>query len=147
MLEADTLCNRIAIMAHGQLKTIGTQQWLKDTYGSGFLLQLNLTHRDAQTQDRALEFVRTKLHPGAVIQTRQAKTLHIALPRRPMNDTDRHHSPHEQKEEENRPHHANVSLADIFRVLYSAERFEYGNINQFLFSQSSLEDVFVAMGE
>ena len=146
MLEADTLCNRIAIMAHGQLKTIGTQQWLKDTYGSGFLLQLNLTHSDAQTQDRALEFVRTKLHPGAVIQTRQAKTLHIALPRRHMTENDTHHPP-QQQGEENRPHHANVSLADIFRVLYSAERFEYGNINQFLFSQSSLEDVFVAMGE
>jgi len=121
MLEADTLCSRIAIMANGSLRTIGTQQWLKGRYGSGYLLQLNLVRSSTENQDRAMEFVRSKLHPDAILQSRQAKTLHVALPR-------------------------DASLAKVFRVLYSPESREAG-INQFLFSQSSLEDVFVSLGE
>lgn len=132
MLEADALCNRIAIMAHGRLKTIGTQQWLKDTYGSGYLLELNLTHSDKETQDRALEFICTELHPDAFIQSRQAKSLLIALPRNVGGEKN---------------NCTVVSLSEVFRVLYSSHRFEQGNINQFLFSQSSLEDVFIALGE
>ena len=128
MLEADTLCNRIAILTKGHLKTLGTQQWLKDTYGSGYLLQLNLTHSDDETQNRALEFIRKNLHPDATVQSRQAKTLQIVLPQKSHGKD-------------------GVSLSDVFRVLYSAGRFEEGSINQFLFSQSSLEDVFVALGE
>ena len=127
MLEADSLCNRIAIMAQGNLKTIGSQQWLKDTYGSGYLLQLNLIRSDEDTQNQALEFVRTHLHPDAVILSRQAKTLQVALPKNGGG--------------------SDVSLSDVFRVLYSEKRYEEGQINQFLFAQSSLEDVFVALGE
>ena len=115
-------------MTKGSLKTIGTQQWLKDTYGSGYLLQLNLTHSDEDTQDRALEFVRANLHPNATILSRQAKTVHVALPKSGGDAGD-------------------VSLCDVFRVLYSDQRFKEGQINQFLFSQSSLEDVFITLGD
>ena len=121
MIEADTLCNRIAIMAQGRLKTIGTQQWLKNTYGSGYLLQLNLVQSTVENQTRAMDFVRSELHSDARLHSRQAKTLHVSLPRE-------------------------TSLAKVFRVLYSSQSKEAG-INQFLFSQSSLEDVFIAMGE
>jgi len=121
MLEADTLCNRIAIMANGSLRTIGTQHWLKATYGSGYLLQLNLVHSSEESQNKAMAFVKTELHPDAFLQSRQAKTLHVALPR-------------------------DAQLGTIFRTLYSSASREAG-INQFLFSQSSLEDVFVALGE
>jgi len=41
MLEADALCSRIAIVAKGSLKVVGTQQHLKDNYGSGYLLQVS----------------------------------------------------------------------------------------------------------
>ena len=71
MLEADSLCNRIEIMAKGNLKTIGTQQWLKDKYGAGYLLQLNLASSDKETQDRAMAFVRERLHPDATLQSKQ----------------------------------------------------------------------------
>ena len=40
MIEADALCSRIAIVAKGSLKVVGTQQHLKDNYGSGYLLQV-----------------------------------------------------------------------------------------------------------
>jgi len=42
MEEADTLCERIGIMAGGKLRALGTPQRLKTTYGSGFKLDLTL---------------------------------------------------------------------------------------------------------
>jgi ABC-type multidrug transport system ATPase subunit len=122
MIEADTLCNRIAIVLEGKLKVIGTQQYLKDTFGSGYLLQLNLVHSTTEHQERAMNFVRKRLHKDAVLRTKQAKTLHINLPR-------------------------DLKLDDVFRALYSKERVEEGCINQFLLSQSSLEDVFISLGD
>ena len=122
MLEADTLCSRIAIMAHGRLKVVATQQRLKDRFGSGYLLQLNLIKSTPEVQEKALEFVRSRIHKDAELQNRQAKTLHIALPR-------------------------DVNLSDVFGVLYSQEMVTEGCVNQFLLQQSSLEDVFLALGD
>mmetsp|Transcript_63263 Transcript_63263/g.74815 ORF Transcript_63263/g.74815 Transcript_63263/m.74815 type:complete len:268 (+) Transcript_63263:73-876(+) len=122
MIEADTLSNRIAIISHGQLKVVATQQRLKDRFGSGYLLQLNLIRSSSDSLERTMSFVREKLHPGAVLQTKQAKTLHIALPR-------------------------DTNLTLVFQVLYSQESSSEGGINQFLLSQSSLEDVFLALGD
>lgn len=100
---------------------VGTQQALKDRFGSGYLLQLNLIKSAPEDQERTLEFVRSRLHRDAVLQNRQAKTLRVALPR-------------------------DVHLPDVFRVLYSHDTAEEGNVNQFMLSQSSLEDVFISLG-
>jgi ABC-type multidrug transport system ATPase subunit len=121
MIEADTLCSRIAIMSRGRLKVIATQQRLKDRFGSGYLLQLNLLKSTPECQETAMDFVRTRLHKDAILQTKQAKTLHVALPRE-------------------------LDLTQVFRVLYGEESASVGGINQFLLSQSSLEDVFLALG-
>jgi ATP-binding cassette subfamily A (ABC1) protein 5 len=122
MIEADTLCSRIAIVSRGHLKVVATQQHLKDRFGSGYLLQLNLIKSTPENQESAMSFVRKRLHKHAVLQIKQAKTLHIALPR-------------------------DVNLTEVFRALYSAESSTEGRINQFLLSQSSLEDVFIALGD
>jgi len=122
MIEADTLCNRIAIIANGKLKVIESQQHLKDQYGSGYLLQLNLIKSSPETQESAMAFVRKHLHEGADLATKQAKTLHVNLPR-------------------------DLDLTRVFRALYSPESATEGCINQFLLSQSSLEDVFIALGD
>jgi ABC-type multidrug transport system ATPase subunit len=122
MIEADTLCNRIAIVARGKLKVVDTQQSLKDKYGSGYLLQLNLIHSTPEHQEHAMTFVRKYLHPDARLGVRQAKTLHVNLPR-------------------------DLKLEHVFDALYSEECATEGCINQFLLSQSSLEDVFVALGD
>mmetsp|Transcript_22129 Transcript_22129/g.48128 ORF Transcript_22129/g.48128 Transcript_22129/m.48128 type:complete len:1680 (-) Transcript_22129:165-5204(-) len=121
MLEADALCSRIAIVAKGALKVVGTQQHLKDNYGSGYLLQLNLAYDNEQTVDALLQFVKSNIHEDAEIVTKQAKTIHINLPR-------------------------DVNIQKIFTTLYSDSAAE-AMINQFLVSQSSLEDVFLALGE
>ncbi len=121
MLEADALCSRIAIVARGSLKVIGTNQYLKDNYGSGYLLQLNLVESTDESMEAALQFVRDNINEDAKIVTRQAQTIRINLPR-------------------------DVSVEKIFTLLYSDKATGCG-INQFLVSQSSLEDVFVALGE
>jgi len=42
MEECEALCHRIGIMVKGQLRCLGTSQRLKQRYGSGFLLDVNL---------------------------------------------------------------------------------------------------------
>mmetsp|Transcript_57713 Transcript_57713/g.172210 ORF Transcript_57713/g.172210 Transcript_57713/m.172210 type:complete len:1811 (-) Transcript_57713:232-5664(-) len=122
MIEADTLCQRIAIVSQGELKVVATQQHLKNEYGSGYLLQLNLVRSSAAAQESAMSFVKRRLHKDAVLGIKQAKTLHIQLPR-------------------------DLDLQRVFSVLYSPEATTEGCINQFLLSQSSLEDVFIALGD
>jgi ABC-type multidrug transport system ATPase subunit len=121
MIEADTLCNRIAIMAKGKLVVVGTQQYLKSRFGSGFVLQLNLVHNTVENEAAALAFCRDHLHPGAAKKSKQAKTLHVHLP-------------------------PNLSLQQAFAALYDPT-VRPGCINQFLLNQSSLEDVFLALGD
>lgn len=120
MLEADALCNRIAIISKGKLAVVAPQQRLKDKYGSGYLLQLNLVRNTPETQLNAFRFVKEHLHSGASLRTRQAKTLHINIPR-------------------------DLNLHKAFGVLYDTS-VRPDCINQFLLHQSSLEDVFLALG-
>lgn len=104
MLEADVLCSRIAIVAKGALKVVGSQQHLKDLYGSGYLLQVNLAQDNAQTIDSLLLFVKENIHEEAKIVTKQAKTIHINLPR-------------------------DVSIQKIFSCLYSESATSEGKQN------------------
>ena len=104
MLEADVLCSRIAIVAKGALKVVGSQQHLKDKYGSGYLLQVNLAQDNAQTIDSLLLFIKENIHEEAKIVTKQAKTIHINLPR-------------------------DVSIQKIFSCLYSESATSEGKQN------------------
>jgi ABC-type multidrug transport system ATPase subunit len=121
MIEADTLCNRIAIVAKGNLVVVGTQQYLKSNFGSGFILQLNLVHNTPDNEAAALSFCRECLHSGAAKESKQAKTLHVRLP-------------------------PNLNLQNAFAALYNPQ-VRPGCINHFLLIQSSLEDVFIALGD
>mmetsp|Transcript_24881 Transcript_24881/g.56295 ORF Transcript_24881/g.56295 Transcript_24881/m.56295 type:complete len:1783 (-) Transcript_24881:57-5405(-) len=120
MLEADALANRIAIVKKGRLRVVGTQQHLKNTYGSGYLLQVNLSDDKEEAIEALLQFVRENIHVEAKKITKQARTIHINLPR-------------------------DVSIQTIFYTLYSDEANKVA-INQFLVAQSSLEDVFISVG-
>jgi len=120
MLEADALANRIAIVKKGRLRVVGTQQHLKNTYGNGYLLQVNLSDDKEEAIEAMLQFVRENIHADAKKITKQARTIHINLPR-------------------------DASIERIFYALYSDEAHKVA-INQFLVAQSSLEDVFIAVG-
>lgn len=123
MLEADTLSNRIAIVAWGHLKVVATQQRLNDTFGSGYhCLQLNLVRSTPADERTALSFVRRYVHLDAALQTLRGKTLRISLPRE-------------------------LELKNVLSALYNEEARTEAGINQFLLSQSSLEDMFLAIGD
>ena len=117
------LCDRIAIMSRGNLKVVATQQTLKNKFGSGYLLQLNLLQSTPENVENAMEFILDRVHSGAILAAKQAKTLRINLPR------------------------DDLDLKVVFRELYSDEAGTVGGINQFLLSQASLEDVFVSLGD
>ncbi|KAJ6637353.1 Phospholipid-transporting ATPase ABCA3 [Pseudolycoriella hygida] len=60
MDECEYLCNRLAIMAHGQLECIGPVQHLKNRYGKGFLLIVMLN-----PDSEPLDVSRVKAHLAA----------------------------------------------------------------------------------
>jgi ABC-type uncharacterized transport system ATPase subunit len=121
MVEADTLSSRIAILARGKLVVTATQQQLKNKFGSGYLLQLNLVHNTVGNVQAAMDFVTNLLHKDASLGVKQAKTLHVNLPR-------------------------HIELKQVFTALYSPT-LRPACINQFLLQQSSLEDVFIALAD
>lgn len=121
MLEADALSNRIAIMKKGKLKVIGSAQTLKDRFGEGYTLQLNLMHDNDADRDQALAFVKQQVHPDAYIIGKQGKTFKLKLPKE------------------------GLELTRVFSAMYSPASKEQGRINQFLLSQATLEDIFIAV--
>lgn len=46
MEEADTLCNRVGIITSGTLRTIASQNKLKNLYGGGYRMTISLTKEE-----------------------------------------------------------------------------------------------------
>mmetsp|Transcript_3349 Transcript_3349/g.6402 ORF Transcript_3349/g.6402 Transcript_3349/m.6402 type:complete len:1761 (+) Transcript_3349:6162-11444(+) len=119
MTEADALCNRIGIMTRGELRVLGTQQRLKNEYGSGFTMQISLARNSREDANAAMQFLKTNVDKGAVLVNRHGKTLRVQLPSKDLN------------------------LTQTFREMYSKEAKILGSISEWLLNQSSLEDVFI----
>mmetsp|Transcript_32 Transcript_32/g.58 ORF Transcript_32/g.58 Transcript_32/m.58 type:complete len:1981 (-) Transcript_32:168-6110(-) len=65
MEEAEALCNRIGIMARGELQCIGSPQHLKTKFGKGFTLTVNLIKKpgnESTNNEDLTTFVRTVLN-------------------------------------------------------------------------------------
>lgn len=46
MEECDILCSRLAIMVNGQFRCIGSPQYLKVKFGSGYMITLRLSENE-----------------------------------------------------------------------------------------------------
>eukprot|EP00516_Mucochytrium_quahogii_P011928 CAMPEP_0203792118 /NCGR_PEP_ID=MMETSP0100_2-20121128/5051_1 /ASSEMBLY_ACC=CAM_ASM_000210 /TAXON_ID=96639 /ORGANISM=" , Strain NY0313808BC1" /LENGTH=338 /DNA_ID=CAMNT_0050695589 /DNA_START=3575 /DNA_END=4592 /DNA_ORIENTATION=+ len=92
MIEADTLCNRIGIMARGNLQVVGSQEHLKRTYGNGYTVVCNV-----DDPERALGYLVKNLDPNANILCHQGKIITVQLP------------------------DSNLNLEHAFQVLYSEQ--------------------------
>ena len=112
---------------------------------------MNLANDNAHSIETLLQFVKNNIHEDAKIVTKQAKTIHINVPR----DVTVHqiftslYSENAASEGE-QPFTLTIMPGNL--ILYSNESldchiFLSAMINQFLVSQSSLEDVFLALGE
>jgi ABC-type branched-subunit amino acid transport system ATPase component len=121
MDEADVLCDRIAIVASGKLRAVGTQQRLKHRFGSGYRLTLHLDATSPAALDataaRAHAFVVRALSPQALLLSRVGTSMTYVLPR-------------------------GTDVAGVFAAL-DAVRGKGEGISEFGVSQASLEEVFV----
>ncbi|XP_057895071.1 ABC-type organic anion transporter ABCA8-like [Melospiza georgiana] len=79
MEEAEAVCDRVAILVSGQLRCIGSIQYLKNKFGRGYLLEIKA--KDAESSD-ALHAQVLKIFPGAARQDRFPSLLVYKVPMR-----------------------------------------------------------------
>ncbi|XP_053309021.1 cholesterol transporter ABCA5 [Spea bombifrons] len=122
MEEAEAVCDRVAIMVSGKLRSIGSVQHLKSKYGRHFSLDLKL-EADAGVDKAAL--VHTKIlqiFPSASRQERFASLLSYKIPKDDVQ-----------------------SLSQAFAQLEQVKR--GFDIEEYSFSQSTLEQVFIELAK
>lgn len=69
MEECDALCTRIAIMVNGSFVCLGSPQHLKNKFGQGYsmVVQLDLNDEETQTTNDDLISYVTEHLPGAMV--------------------------------------------------------------------------------
>ena len=77
MEEADILADRIAIMAEGQLKCVGSPLFLKNRYGSGYTLKLS--RQVNQPIGNLYEFINYNLQ-GSTITSEVPNEITVSIP-------------------------------------------------------------------
>ncbi|NWV78424.1 ABCA6 protein, partial [Dasyornis broadbenti] len=77
MEEAEAMCDRVAILVSGQLRCIGSIQYLKNKFGKGYLLEIKV--KDAGSTD-ALHAEILRIFPGAARQERFPSLLVYKVP-------------------------------------------------------------------
>ncbi|KAM4691855.1 ATP-binding cassette sub-family A member 9-like [Rhinophrynus dorsalis] len=117
MEEAEAVCDRVAIMVSGKLRCIGSIQQLKSKFGKGYLLELKL--KDSLQVDLIHNEI-IRIFPHAARQDRFSSLLVYKIP------MDNVHS-----------------LSQAFLLLEEAK--QAYNIEEYNFSQSTLEQVFIEL--
>jgi ABC-2 type transport system ATP-binding protein len=81
MEEADKLCDRVAIMDHGKVITEGSPEQLKDKYGSGHKIRLELMEKPTEALVHALkrQFPSTKVTTQGEFVELHSQTIGGAL--------------------------------------------------------------------
>eukprot|EP01029_Cantina_marsupialis_P023816 TRINITY_DN5_c0_g2_i1.p1 TRINITY_DN5_c0_g2~~TRINITY_DN5_c0_g2_i1.p1 ORF type:complete len:1536 (-),score=457.58 TRINITY_DN5_c0_g2_i1:174-4625(-) len=114
MEEADALSNRIAIMANGSLRCIGSQQLLKNRFGDGYQLKIMLDEHSTQSQ--TMDFIRS-FAPSAKCVYSFGLARTFLIPRQSIN------------------------MSSIFECMTRGSK--NGGIKEWAVQQTSLEEVFV----
>ena len=114
MEEADALCNRIGIMAGGCLRCLGTQVHLKNKYGDGFKITVNV---DGPSRIAGIEQLMSSLSDGAKRVLAFGLQLTYTVPL------------------------ADGDVAQIFNVMEKSKKLL--GITEWGVTQASLEEVFV----
>ncbi|NXR59373.1 ABCA9 protein, partial [Rhadina sibilatrix] len=77
MEEAEAVCDRVAILVSGQLRCIGSIQYLKSKFGKGYLLEIKV--KDPESAD-VLHAEILNIFPGAARQERFPSLLVYKIP-------------------------------------------------------------------
>jgi len=76
MEEAEALCSRIGIMAHGQFVALGTVQHLKTKHLDGYTIDISCApHSSPSTIDAIVEEICTQVIPGSFVSERYGRFL------------------------------------------------------------------------
>ncbi|KAI0224223.1 ATP-binding cassette sub-family A member 5 [Lamellibrachia satsuma] len=124
MEEAESLCNRVAIMVNGSMQCLGTLQQLKSKFGQGYLLEVKLDGCEQQGENgegarfEALEAYIRDIFPHAIEVERFGERVTYRVPQGAVN-----------------------SLSQTFTALEDGKQ-KLG-IEEYSFSQSTLEQVFI----
>ncbi|OCT62584.1 hypothetical protein XELAEV_180436651mg, partial [Xenopus laevis] len=119
MEEAEAVCDRVAIMVYGKIRCIGSIQQLKSKFGKGYLLEIKVKESH-QVDQIHKEIIR--IFPHAARQDRFSSLLVYKIPKDNVQ-----------------------SLSQAFLLLQEAKR-AY-NIEEYSFSQSTLEQVFIELAK
>ncbi|KAL8163512.1 UNVERIFIED_CONTAM: ATP-binding cassette sub- A member 5 [Gekko kuhli] len=120
--EADAVCDRVAILVSGKLRCIGTVQHLKSKFGRGYFLEIKLKGMPDTKQKERLQREILHIFPNANRQESFASVLAYKIPKEDVH-----------------------SLALSFSKLEEAKH--AFNIEEYSFSQATLEQVFVELAK
>ena len=116
MEECDALCTRIVIMVNGRFVCLGSPQHLKNKFGQGYTLIIQLGMFNPNTSMAVQGFVKEKF-PNSMVFDNHQGYLHFQIP-----DSD-------------------VSLSEVFGVMETAkQQFEF---EDYSVHQTTLEQVFL----
>ncbi|NWS03750.1 ABCA5 protein, partial [Motacilla alba] len=122
MEEAEAVCDRVAILVSGQLRCIGTVQHLKSKFGRGYFLEMKLRETADVQQVEYLQSQILHIFPNANRQESFASILAYKIPKEDVQ-----------------------SLAHSFSKLEEVKH--AFNIEDYSFSQATLEQVFVELAK
>uniref|UniRef100_A0AAF5RWN1 ABC transporter domain-containing protein n=2 Tax=Wuchereria bancrofti TaxID=6293 RepID=A0AAF5RWN1_WUCBA len=115
MEECEILCNRIAIMNHGQLRCVGSIQHLKHRFGEGYTLTIRLSTNESISKVQS--FMETLL-PVARLEAVHFLTMFYQIP------------------------NVSCTIADAYDVICKMQ--ETIQIDDYSLSQTTLDDMFVS---
>lgn len=116
MEECEILCNRVAIMDHGQLRCIGPIQHLKHRFGEGYVLTIKV----CKTQNiKQIQTSMNLLLPDAQLEAVHCLTMFYRIP------------------------NASCTIANIYDVI--CKIMETIEIDDYSLSQTTLDDMFVSL--
>uniref|UniRef100_T1KYU1 ABC transporter domain-containing protein n=1 Tax=Tetranychus urticae TaxID=32264 RepID=T1KYU1_TETUR len=116
MEECDILCSRLAIMVNGNFRCIGSPQYLKHKFGTGYTITLRINESYLNWSD-AINYMKQSF-PSIILRAHHHNMLEFSLP---TND---------------------ILLSDIFAVLQSA--IHRLHLQDFSVTQTTLDQVFVS---
>ncbi|CAI5445255.1 unnamed protein product [Caenorhabditis angaria] len=120
MDECEALCSRIAVLNRGKLIAIGTSQELKSLYGNSYTMTLTLNSE--QNRENLVADVKSII-PAAILKTSQTnKTSNLVW---------------------HIPKKSNDKWSEKFEMVQNLAR--HLNVNDFILSQSSLEETFLQL--
>ncbi|XP_006914256.2 ATP-binding cassette sub-family A member 17 [Pteropus alecto] len=118
MEDCEVLCARLAIMVQGRFKCLGSPQYLKSKYGSGFTLRAKVRSDGQQEAVEEFKAFVDLTFPGSILEDEHQGMVHYHLPG------------------------DDLSLAKVFGTLEQAKR-RY-MLDDYSVSQVSLEDIFLS---